>query len=151
MPVVGDGTTGAASASREMVRIGGVAGQRTLVAVFGEVKRRGQWTLASQTTAVPIFGEILLDLREATFETDHVVLKIYLAFGSIKVIVPPGVQVDVRGITVFGEHDYKQRTTPAPGAPSLLIEGYGAFGEIKVLELEVGEVEPKWHHRFIKP
>ncbi|MEP7160580.1 MAG: LiaF domain-containing protein [Dermatophilaceae bacterium] len=151
MPVVGDGSTGATPASGKTVRVGGTAGQRTIVAVFGDVKRRGQWTMASQTTAVPFFGEILLDLREATFETDRVVLKIFLAFGSIKVIVPPGVQVDVRGVIVFGDHDHKQRTIPAPGAPSLLVEGYGAFGEIKVLELEVGEVEPKWHHRFLKP
>ncbi len=149
MPVIrAQEVTPAPEQGRGITRIGGTPGQRSMVSVFGDVRRQGNWTIAEQTTAVPVFGDIRLDLREASFETQTVTVKAYVVFGDLKLIVPPGVQVDLRGFTIFGDHDLKQRTVAPEDAPRLVVEGYAVFGDVKVLELEIGEEEPKWYDRF---
>ncbi len=151
MPVIrAEGVTPAPGAGHGVVRIGGTPSQRSMVAVFGDVKRRGRWTIAEQTTVVPVFGDVTLDLRDASFETHEVLVKAYVVFGDVKIIVPPGVHVDLRGFTVFGDHDLKQRTVAPEGAPRVAVDGYAVFGDVKVLELEAGEAEPKWYDRFRK-
>lgn len=164
MPVIGhDGTVapipaghvpaqpGAAGApGQEVARVGGAPTDRSLVCLFGDVKREGRWIVAERTRSVTVFGDTVLDLREASLEKAQVVVRAIVAFGDLKVIVPPGLDVRVTGGLVFGDQKVQRRTDPAPDSPRVNVEVYGAFGDVKVLELDPGEVEPKWYDRFRK-
>lgn len=131
-----------------VARVGGTSTDRTLMCFFGDVKRGGRWTVAEATRSLTVFGDTVLDLREATLEAQTVAVRAFVMFGDVKVIVPPGIDVQLRGGLVFGDQKVQRRTEVPPGAPRVDIEAYGAFGDVKVLELEPGEVEPKWYDRF---
>lgn len=130
--------------------IGGASNDRSLVCVFGDVKRTGRWTVAQTTRSVTVFGDTRLDLREASLEASHVTIRALVLFGDLKIIVPPGVDVQVGGGLVFGDQKVQRRSEVHSTAPRVDVEVYGAFGDVKVLELEPGEVEPKWYDRFRK-
>src|ERR1700691_6029500 len=62
---------------------------------LGRLRLAGRWQVASQTHISAELGSIRLDLTEAEFD-DHVVdLHVYTRWGSITIIVPPGVGVQV--------------------------------------------------------
>lgn len=134
----------------QVARVGGVAADRSLFSVFGDVKRVGRWTVAEQTRSLTVFGSTMLDLREASLESAHVAVQAIVLFGDLKVIVPPGVDVQLRGGLIFGDQKMQRRTEPPPGAPRIDIDAHCAFGDVKVIELEPGEAEPKWYDRFRK-
>lgn len=122
----------------------------TYVAIFGDSRRSGQFVAAETTTAVSVFGDVKLDLREAVVQQDTITVTAYSMFGNVTLIVPPGFVVDARGFQVFG--DLKQDTRPL-GAPrptdrTVILNGYCMFGDIKVRTLEIGEKEPTFWDRF---
>jgi hypothetical protein len=143
--------TPSATPGQQLARVGGTSNDRSLVCVFGDVKRTGRWTVAESTRSLTVFGDTILDLREASLEQQNVAIRAFVMFGDFKVIVPPGVDVQLRGGLVFGDQKVQRRTESAAGTPRVEIEAYGAFGDVKVIELEPGEVEPKWYDRFRKP
>ncbi len=62
---------------------------------LGRLRLAGRWQVASETHISAESGSIRLDLTEAEFD-DHVVdLHVYTGWGSITIIVPPGVDVQV--------------------------------------------------------
>lgn len=132
----------------QVARVGGTSTDRSLISVFGDVRRVGRWTVAEDTRSLTVFGDTVLDLREATLEVQEVAVRAIVVFGDLKVIVPPGVDIQLRGGLIFGDQKVRRRTEPPSGAPRVRIEAYGAFGDVKVLELEAGETEPKWYDRF---
>ncbi len=113
----------------------------SFVRVFGDLKRSGRFRLDDSTTGVAIFGDVFLDLREAELPA-RVELTVYTLFGDVKIIVPPGVTVQVSGFALFGD-DKIDGTSPAPGGPTLAIHRVGAFGDVKVKTAMPGEEIPK--------
>ncbi|MGD0704369.1 MAG: DUF1707 domain-containing protein [Trebonia sp.] len=62
---------------------------------LGRLRLAGRWQVASQTHISAELGSIRLDLTEAEFD-DHIVdLHVYTGWGSITIIVPRGVGVQV--------------------------------------------------------
>ncbi|GAA1573954.1 DUF1707 SHOCT-like domain-containing protein [Streptomyces globosus] len=120
-------------------RIGGGmrAAAATAVAVMSGFQRRGNWTVPSRFNAVAFWGGGELDLREAHFAEREVVINCIAIMGGIEITVPPGVDVDVRGIGIMGAFDQRHSTGPvAPGAPRVVVTGLAFWGgvDIKVKE-----------------
>ncbi len=82
---------------------------------------------------VSVFGDIELDLRKTTVTADRIDITATTPFGDIDVLVPPGVELDVGGFTLFGN---KKITAPAPvmpgSAPLVRIRTFSVFGNINV-------------------
>lgn len=153
MPVIGPGfeTGGVAPApgSAEPVRAASTPARRTpaetqFISVFGDVQRSGVWTLGENVTAVTTFGDVFLDLREADLPPESTISG-YGCFGDLKIVVPPDVEVQLRGVSIFGDRKVDDtRRTPAP-PHRLLVDGFNLFGDVKVLTLEPGEkVKKRW-------
>lgn len=120
----------------------------SLYPVFGDVRKSGPWRVPRELGVYQVFGDAVLDLREAVFTSDEVVITTAGVFGDVKVIVPPGVYVELSGMTIFGDHKQDHRPgTPPPGFPRVRVDGYSAFGDVKVRCLEVGEQEKRWWKR----
>ncbi|WP_312718293.1 LiaF domain-containing protein [Mobilicoccus sp.] len=126
----------------------GRPGGSTIVTVFGDCRRRGAWRVAPTTSAFSVFGDIELDLREAVVDHETVDLRLYTLFGDLTLIVPPGWEVDVRGVQIFGDQkDKTRRAAPGPDARTVVLSAYGVFGDVTVRTLEIGEEPPKWWKR----
>ena len=75
-------------------------GGQAIAAFFTSAERYGRWVVPASVTCSAVFGEAVLDLREALLQDRHVVLNVYALFGRIRLIVPAGVEVVMNGTGV---------------------------------------------------
>ena len=109
-----------------------IAPTRFTGALFGRVVRRGRLRLRSWTSAVAVFADVDLDLREAVIEKPSTGVTVVAVFGNVDVYVPEGVDVDVGGITIFGHRREWGRTTVRAEAPTFRVRAIGLFGTVDV-------------------
>lgn len=62
--------------------------------VFASSKRAGAWTVPLEIEGMVLFGELVLDLRDAVFGADVVDIVVNVKVGSFELIVPAGTQVE---------------------------------------------------------
>lgn len=106
----------------------------SLKAVFSSVTRKGRRAMPRTLDAKAVFGSVLIDLREATFEPGVSTLTCKAVFGSIEVLAPPHVKVEVEGSGIFGSFEERGDNSAAdesPDAPVLLIRGRAVFGSVE--------------------
>ena len=101
------------------------------VAIFGEVKRLGAWTVPAEFNATCIFGGGQLDFTEAILTSRETVLTAVCLFGGLEIVVPEGMIVRSEAIGIFGGVNVPATSTD-PGAPTLVIKGAAIFGGIDV-------------------
>jgi hypothetical protein len=102
-------------------------------ALCSRLVRRGAWELPARSSWRSIFGTIVLDLRQARLPGPEVELQIYNLFGTVTVIAPPGVAVDVQGGGAFASQVLEPPAfLPGPGAPRLRIDVSGPGGTLHV-------------------
>ncbi|MER7465453.1 DUF1707 domain-containing protein [Streptomyces sp. NPDC097981] len=115
-------------------RIGGTATSSSAVAVMSGFQRKGRWTVPDRFNALAFWGGGELDLREADFAAREVVITCVAIMGGIEITVPPGVEVDVRGIGIMGAFDQGKtlENRPEPGAPRVIVNGLAFWGGVEV-------------------
>ena len=107
-------------------------GARFTTALLGHVARRGRLRLRGWTFAASAFGDLDLDLREATIDKRRTAVTVLAAFGNVDVYVPEGVNVDVGGITILGHRRDWGRDAGRPDAPAVHVRVLGLAGTIDV-------------------
>jgi Cell wall-active antibiotics response 4TMS YvqF len=109
------------------------AGRRWIVSIFGDITRAGSWPARRTTSPFALFGDIDLDLRQASIPVDGLVINAIAPFGNIDIAVPDGTQVDVGGFTLFGS---KKIAVDGSGdresAALIRVRGFSLFGSLKV-------------------
>lgn len=115
-------------------RIGGGEGTSTwAVAVMSGFQRRGRWTVPKRFNCFAFWGGGEIDLREANFADREVEINCVAIMGGMQVIVPPGVEVVVRGIGIMGGFDHREEGAPGdPGAPRVIVTGFAFWGGVGV-------------------
>nr|WP_190021047.1 DUF1707 domain-containing protein [Streptomyces hiroshimensis] len=113
-------------------RIGGPAGGTVAVGVLGGFQRRGTWTVPRRFTAFAFWGGGEIDLREARFEDDEIVIRCFAVMGGVQVIVPPDLDVHVGGIGIMGGFDDKASGPGTPGSPRVRVTGFAFWGGVGV-------------------
>ncbi|MEU6894234.1 DUF1707 domain-containing protein [Streptomyces sp. NPDC046557] len=114
-------------------RIGGEGTWSTGIAVMSGFQRKGRWTVPARFDAFAFMGGGELDLREAHFAQREVVINCVAVMGGIEITVPPGVEVDVRGIGFMGAFDQRESPEPSePGAPRVVVTGLALMGGVEV-------------------
>lgn len=99
---------------------------------MGTVKRSGRWRLSSNSYAVAVMGTCMMDLRGAELESQEVTLTAYSVMGTVKLLVPEGVQVALDGISVMGKREFESSSPPFPGAPVIRLTGLDLMGSTEV-------------------
>ncbi|MFF0157417.1 DUF1707 domain-containing protein [Streptomyces sp. NPDC005263] len=127
-------TKGPAASGSWAGRITGREGSSTwAVAVMSGFQRKGRWTVPRRFTAFAFWGGGEIDLREADFAAGEVEINCVAIMGGMQVIVPPGVEVVVRGIGVMGGFDHREEGVPGdPGAPRVIVTGFAFWGGVGV-------------------
>jgi hypothetical protein len=115
-------------------RITGGEGSSTwAVAVMSGFQRKGRWTVPKRFNCFAFWGGGEIDLREADFADREVVVNCIAIMGGMGVVVPPGVEVVVRGIGVMGGFDHSEAGVAGdPGAPRVIITGFAFWGGVGV-------------------
>jgi hypothetical protein len=131
-------------APAESIRIG---------ATLGSAVRAGTWTVPEHLAVMVILGEVTIDFRDATFTTDTVVIDIGVTFGSLKIIVPPGTQIENECEELFASstHPSRGRGGAPPNGILLVLRGHVRFGELNLKERPpTGQEQPYFKPFFGK-
>lgn len=133
--------------------VGGTPGPRVRsVALLGTIKRGERWVVPARYTAAATLGTVELDLRDAVFASPETVIKAYGLLGTIRVVVPPGVEVRAHGVGVVGEFGRGLDAGTAAGAATsgvvVRIEGAAVAGAVVV---DVRAAEPEKARRSRRP
>jgi hypothetical protein len=100
-----------------------------LLAIMSGFERRGRWNVPKRLTSVALFGGGVIDLRYADFTSPDVEIHSYSIFGGQTILLPPEVNVDVRGVGVMGAFDHVGGLG-SPGAPHVTIRGFSRWGSV---------------------
>ncbi|WP_435797957.1 DUF1707 SHOCT-like domain-containing protein [Streptomyces klenkii] len=111
-------------------RPAGAGVAENLVAVFGGAVRKGRWRVSRRTNAFALFGGIEIDLTEAVFEQQEIVINATAIFGGIEIRVPENVTLRSTGTGIFGGFDVKTVEAPDPDAPVVSLTGFAIFGGV---------------------
>jgi hypothetical protein len=141
VPAVRGASTPAPRHGTELASPSQVKESEYVVAVFGGSGRSGRWRPARHNYAVAVFGGAELDFREAILPPGVTELKVYTVFGGVEVIVPPGLNVESRGIALMGgfEHVSDEPTSLDADAPTLRITGVALMAGVDVNVRHPGE------------
>jgi hypothetical protein len=115
-----------------------VLAQRTRV-TFGSVERTGPWAVPQQLSARVLCGHLLLDLREARLDPGVTTIEVHVTMGNVEVIVPPGVEVDVRASSFLGNAEERIERTAGVRGPVVQIVGRVRLGNLEVETRRPGE------------
>jgi hypothetical protein len=139
-----------AELARDLPAVRGVATPRRrftrfLLAIFGSTEREGRIRVGRRIAGVAAFGNIDLDLRQATFEHDEITIVVVGLFCAIDVYVPEGVEVDARGLVIFGHKGSNGNDPPAvAGTPLVRVFAVGVFAGIDVWRVPVAWAQKSW-------
>ncbi len=94
---------------------------------IGRLRLTGRWQLASETHVSADLGSVWLDLTEAEFDDPVTDLHIYSGGGSITIIVPRGVAVQ---ITRHKGGVDRRLEPPVPGLPLIRLDVTANIGRV---------------------
>lgn len=113
--------------------VGGEDASAWGVAVMSGFQRKGRWTAPRRFNCFAFWGGGEIDLREANFADREVTINCVAVMGGMQVIVPPGVEVVVRGVGVMGGFDHREEGVAGdPGAPRVIVTGFAFWGGVGI-------------------
>jgi hypothetical protein len=103
-----------------------------LLAILSGFDRSGRWNVPGRMTTVTLFGGGTVDLRYADFTSADVEIHAYSIFGGQTILLPPEVNVDIKGRGVMGAFDKSVEGAGTPGAPKISIKGFSLLGGVGI-------------------
>jgi hypothetical protein len=111
-----------------------VSTSRYMVSIFGSTSQRGRWRMPARVRCLAVFGETMLDLRQASTSEHEVTIEALSVFGGVDVIVPEGVDVELTGVSIFGSKEMRVAQVPVlPGTPLVRVRAITLFGGVTVV------------------
>jgi uncharacterized protein DUF1707/cell wall-active antibiotic response 4TMS protein YvqF len=101
---------------------------------LADVRREGAWDVSARSSWRSIFGDVVIDLREAHIDGDvaEVEVEAVSCFGDIDLIVPEGMAVEVRATAGLGSVRQLVGAVAPPGSPRVILTGWTVFGDVHV-------------------
>lgn len=106
--------------------------QQYVIAVMSETATRGRWRPAPETTALAIMGNSVVDLQGAEFEGDELKISAIAFMGSVEIIVPDGVEVELTGFAIMGDRSNMLQGPILPDAPLVRVDAYAVMGSVEI-------------------
>ena len=103
-----------------------------LLAIMSGFERRGRWNVPRKLTTFALWGGGVIDLRYADFTSHEVDIHTYSIMGGQTILVPPEVNVELRGHGVMGTFDHLETGQGLPGAPRINVRGFSLWGKVAV-------------------
>jgi hypothetical protein len=110
---------------------------------FGRTQRTGRWRLPRRGTALVVFSDLDLDLRQVELSGEVASVTAFVLFGNVDLYVPETVEVDLGGLAVFGHRrEWGRDLPPSPATPLLRVRVLSLFGTA-----DLWRVPPTWAGR----
>ena len=90
--------------------------RRMVTAAFARERREGRWVVPETLPVTAFFGNVVLDLRDAVFQSPRVTIYATAVAGQIRLIVPPGVAVSMDGRSFLGVRSVRDRGPAGRGS-----------------------------------
>ncbi len=105
-----------------------------LLSVLSGTTRAGRWIPARKSFALGVLGGISLDFREAVLGAGVTDVNVLAVLGSVEIIVPPEMAVEVDGMAVLGGFEYQTNAPPRtdPNPPILRVRGLAVLAGVNV-------------------
>ena len=115
--------------------------EKRLRVILGAVERRGPWTMPRRLTTRVFWGSAELDFREASISPGTSVLDVRVTMGSLELVLPPwlAVDVDVESLAASVEERHRAPREPDPGRPLLRVTGAVRLGSLEITTRLPGE------------
>jgi hypothetical protein len=126
-------TTDLAVPSAQPIRLDG---RKPIAGVFGRERRDGRWVVPERLAVTAIFGEVVLDLREAVLQSQRITLLATVLGGTLQLIVPDGVAVVMTGSAVLSRTSGRGGPNPADHpaqTPVIEVRALSFGGRVKVI------------------
>ena len=107
------------------------SGERHL-ALIGGLRRAGRWTPARRILHVALIGGATLDFTEAEFTTREVAVSAVSLVGGVRVVVPPDVGVEARGVSLGLLSGGTSGPAPGTATAVLRVRRLGLLGGVQV-------------------
>jgi Domain of unknown function (DUF1707) len=108
-------------------------GKGPVVGVFGRERRDGRWVVPASVPVLAVFGEVVLDLRDALLQTQRVTVYATVVGGTLELMVPDGVAVELNGTSVLTRKVNRTPRAAAPGMPVVEVRAVSIGGTIRVI------------------
>jgi hypothetical protein len=117
------------------------AASKKLRVIFGNVERRGSWSVPRKLDLRVLFGNAELDLREASLAPGVTTIDVRVTMGNLELIVPPDLSIDVDVSSFMGSVEDRHRVPPDPdpARPVLRIVGAVRLGNLELETRLAGE------------
>ncbi|GAB2866746.1 DUF1707 domain-containing protein [Streptomyces deserti] len=102
-----------------------------VVAVFSAAVRKGRRRTGRRIHAYAIFGSVEIDLSEALFDHQQVVVKAVSVFGNVEVRVPENVSLRGMGGGVLGNFEVDTLDSADAEAPVVYVDGWAVLGNVE--------------------
>jgi Domain of unknown function (DUF1707) len=103
-----------------------------LLALMSGFERRGRWNVPKKLTTFTLWGSGVLDLRYADFTATEVEIHAYTVMGLQTILLPPEVNVEIKGRGVMGGFEHDVLGPGTPGAPTVKIGGFSLWGGVGI-------------------
>jgi Domain of unknown function (DUF1707)/Cell wall-active antibiotics response 4TMS YvqF len=123
-------TADLAAASAQPIRLDG---RKPIAGIFGRERRDGRWVVPDRLAVTAIFGEVVLDLREAVLQSRRITVLATVFGGTLQLIVPEGVAVEVTGSAALSTRSRNGTPAPLPDTPVIEVRAFSLAGRVKVV------------------
>ncbi len=126
------------SRRRQRIRLEGYSGADEIITigVFGTDERRLTTTQFTGAELISVFGDAILDLRDASVRTPPAIVETVSVFGDAELRVPNEWTVRLEVLTVFGDtvdrRPAGKETRKERDEPDLIVTGVSLFGDIGI-------------------
>jgi hypothetical protein len=100
--------------------------------VLGDLRRSGVWLVPAESRWKTLVGDIVLDLRQARVTAPEVTIEARTLLGDIQLLVPEGVEVEIRSRVLLGSIRQQAGRVASPGAPRVILTGGTLIGDVRV-------------------
>jgi hypothetical protein len=111
--------------------------RRSAIAIMSGAKRAGAWVLPRRFRAFAFWGGVVIDLREARYQSAESVISATAIMGGVQIIAPDDVYVDVSGLGImggFGEN--RSNGVSRANGPVVRVKGLAFWGGVMVQHVE---------------
>jgi hypothetical protein len=107
--------------------------RRSVAVMFGHERREGRWVVPDNFAVTAIFGEVVLDLREALLQASRITLFATIIGGTLQLIVPEGVAVEMTGNSFLSRRSGTATVASVPGMPVIEVRALALGGRVKTV------------------
>lgn len=104
-----------------------------VLALFGRDRRDGRWVVPATIPVVAVFGEVVLDLREALLQSQRVIVHATVLGGTLELIVPDGVLVELHGTAFMTRKINKTQRVAMTEVAVVEVRSVAVGGTIRVV------------------